>query len=397
MPQFAPFDYGKTMANVENIRGARTRNVLAQQQLDPQSARNVLAQKQEQRAQQSEARTQAEHERNIKKWDRETRFEDKKEIYRINTEIANNPEAAERIWAQGKAAGLPLPDVDFANMPIEQRRITAATSAQAMEKSLQEITTTNRMGKYNPGDFTPASWAKFVQAGGNDANASLLERYEAPRVTTVGGAPSVVGMSGGGVGEVTPLSTVEEEAEAESLVASAQETGKLKSQLKWKPAIMSAVKKAESEAKERGEAFTDLSRAEAAMPGLLETVGELKDLAAISTSTLGGKAWDQIVQQTGFGSTKGATAQAKFIAIVNNQVLPLLKPTFGAAFTVVEGQELKATMGDPNATPEAKMAQLEAFIAQKYRDIQTKRRQLGPKDTGDSSGVDMGGWTVEEM
>jgi len=86
--------------------------------------------------------------------------------------------------------------------------------------------------------------------------------------------------------------------------------------------------------------------------------------------------FDFAVKQTGFGSTKGATSRVKFIAIVNNQVLPLLKETFGAAFTAQEGEALKATMGDPDASPEEKMAQLDAFIAQKTRDIETRERQL---------------------
>jgi len=83
------------------------------------------------------------------------------------------------------------------------------------------------------------------------------------------------------------------------------------------------------------------------------------------------------VKESGFGSTEGANARAKFIAIINNQVLPLLKSTFGAAFTEREGDTLKATMGDPNASPEQKMIQLEAFIDQKVRDIQSKQREVG--------------------
>ena len=112
------------------------------------------------------------------------------------------------------------------------------------------------------------------------------------------------------------------------------------------------------------------------MPGLTDAVGQLKDLAVIATSTFGGKLFDGAVKQTGFGSTKGATARAKFIAIVNNQVLPLLKETFGAAFTATEGEALKATMGDPDASPEEKIAQLDAFIDQKSRSIETNERQL---------------------
>jgi len=158
--------------------------------------------------------------------------------------------------------------------------------------------------------------------------------------------------------------------------SAAREEGKLVQQLKHKPSISSAVKLAEKQATERGEVFTSLQRSQAALPGLTTAVAELKELAQISTSTFGGRLFDAAVKETGFGSTKGAVGRAKFIAIVNNQVLPLLKETFGAAFTFQEGEALKATMGDPNASPEEKMAQLDAFIAQKNRDIETKQRQL---------------------
>jgi hypothetical protein len=154
--------------------------------------------------------------------------------------------------------------------------------------------------------------------------------------------------------------------------------GKAGVDLRFKPAIQAAVKLAEEEARAQGETLTTLKRAEAALPGLLETVETLKQLAPIATSTLGGKVFDTVVKESGFGATEGATARAKFIAIVANQVLPLLRDTFGAAFTKAEGDELKATMGDPDASPAQKIAQLEAFITQKRRSIETSEREVAP-------------------
>lgn len=173
------------------------------------------------------------------------------------------------------------------------------------------------------------------------------------------------------------------QATIEGAKSSASEEGKLKKQLKHKPAITRAVKLAEKEAIARGDTLSALNRSKAALPGLLDAVGQLKELAPIATSTFGGKIFDSAVKQTGFGSTKGATAKAKFIAIINNQVLPLLKETFGAAFTFQEGESLKATMGDPDASPEEKMVQLDAFIAQKQRDIETRDLEL--KQTQESA------------
>jgi hypothetical protein len=166
------------------------------------------------------------------------------------------------------------------------------------------------------------------------------------------------------------------EAEIAGSKAGASEEAKLQQQNKYLPMIREKVKQAEVEGQARGEAMNTLRQTEASMPVLREAVEELRELAPIATSTIGGKIFDEAVKQTGFGSTEGATARAKFIAIVDNQVLPLLRQTFGAAFTVAEGEWLRATFGDPDATPEQKMAQLDAFIAQKERNIRAGRAEL---------------------
>ena len=159
------------------------------------------------------------------------------------------------------------------------------------------------------------------------------------------------------------------------LEATATETGKSKTQLKFAPQITRAVKLAEKAATEQGDVFTDLARMTSALPGLKESVAELRDLSQVATSTLGGKSYDFIVKQSGFGGTKGATARDKFVAIVRNQVLPLLKQTFGSAFTEKEGEALMATMGDIDASHESRMGQLDAFITQKERSIRTAQAQ----------------------
>lgn len=186
----------------------------------------------------------------------------------------------------------------------------------------------------------------------------------------------IPGATGSAVQTITAAGSAKDIAETEQIISGAKEAGKLGEQLKFKPRIAKALQLAKIEAKAQGEALTDLKTMESALPILKESVAELRELAQIATSTIGGKIFDTAVKQTGFGSTKGATARAKFIAIINNQVLPLLKPTFGAAFTVSEGEALKATMGDPDATPEEKMAQLDAFLEQKERDVRTKTSEV---------------------
>lgn len=165
--------------------------------------------------------------------------------------------------------------------------------------------------------------------------------------------------------------------EAEAAGKAVGEASKANIVGKAKAQIKTAVKLAEKEATARGETLTDLKRADASLPGLLDVVGQLKELAPLVTSTFAGRIFDTAVKESGFGSTKGATARAKFGAIINNQVLPLLKQTFGAAFTFQEGESLKATMGDLDAAPDEKIAQLNAFIEGKAREVQAKERELG--------------------
>lgn len=203
--------------------------------------------------------------------------------------------------------------------------------------------------------------------------ARRVELGLSPRAT--GSAAQTIARTG------TAQDVAASQAIIKSAEAGATEEAKQTQQLAFKPRIAKAVALAKAEATARGETLTNLNQMKAALPGLNDVISQLRELAPIATSTLGGRGFDFFIKEAGFGSTKGADARAKFIAVINNQVLPLLKPTFGAAFTVEEGKELKATMGDPNATPSQKMEQLDAFIAQKVRSIETAERELGVQET----------------
>jgi hypothetical protein len=175
---------------------------------------------------------------------------------------------------------------------------------------------------------------------------------------------------------------INDEATGESLVnlesdiAGGKETAKLKAQEKLLPKVRAAIKLAESEAVGRGETLSTLNKAKAALPGLKEVTNRLKTLSEVATYSLGGRGWDALVRESGFGSTKGATARSTMTAIVNNQVLPLLRDTFGSAFTEKEGESLRATILDVNLPPEQRAATIDAFIEQKVRNIETMEREL---------------------
>ena len=158
--------------------------------------------------------------------------------------------------------------------------------------------------------------------------------------------------------------------------AGATESAKLDAQLSFKPAIAEAVKIAEASAKSRGESLSEVARAKASLPGLTEVVNKLITLSDVATYTLAGKAFDEVAKQLGFGATEGATARAKMESLVSNQILPLLRDTFGAQFTEREGESLRKTMLDIDASPAQKKEILNAFIEQKIRDIETKESNL---------------------
>jgi len=132
------------------------------------------------------------------------------------------------------------------------------------------------------------------------------------------------------------------------------------------------------------------------MPGLEMVVSKLDDLSNKATYTYGGQALDAAGKQLGMDPRESAVARAEYIATVDNQVLPLLRDTFGAQFTQKEGETLRLTLGDPNKSPAEKQAVLKAFIEQKRRDVEALGSQIGiqPNNGGmrTKSGVS---WSVE--
>jgi len=180
------------------------------------------------------------------------------------------------------------------------------------------------------------------------------ERYinvkRAQQIKKIGGVETVVSPISG----ITPLGTLE-----------AETTAKLKT------------KEAEVLGRELGTEKALLANLEASLPNLQSVVGKLGELGKIATYTKAGQFKDVAARQAGLKMGEGAIARKEYISMVNNEILPLLKQTFGAAFTEKEGETLKATLGDPNASPEEKDAVLKSFINSKIAEIETKRRRVG--------------------
>ena len=126
-----------------------------------------------------------------------------------------------------------------------------------------------------------------------------------------------------------------------------------------------------------GEAQAEFADLTAAFPDLINVTSRLKNLSKVATYTKAGRFTDAVRRELGVNVGNAAEAAAEMATIVDVEVLPLLKPTFGAAFTVNEGQWLKATMGDPDMSPEEKSAQINARIAGWERRIKTLSRRTG--------------------
>jgi hypothetical protein len=156
------------------------------------------------------------------------------------------------------------------------------------------------------------------------------------------------------------------------------------------PEIKKNLAKAEQEkveGKGQGDAAESLTSMRSKLPGLQAVVSKLDTLAETATYTTAGQAYNTVKKELGLGSTEGGVARAEYIAIVDNQVLPLLRDTFGAQFTVQEGESLRATLGDPDKTPQEKQAVLKSFIAQKARDIEALESRTGQQPTGSGAPI----------
>lgn len=185
--------------------------------------------------------------------------------------------------------------------------------------------------------------------------------------------------------EVVPIATIQpklsEMPDFKAEQAKATERAKLSEQLKTKPSIKEAEAQAAIIGKTKAETQDLLASIESKMPQLEKTVKELSDLGKKATYTTAGRLSDVLARETGQKMGEGAVARAEYISKIDNQILPLLRDTFGAQFTQKEGESLRATLGDVNKSPEEKDAVLNSFIQQKKRDVEALKLKRKLTDT----------------
>lgn len=174
MPQFAPFSYGNVLAQSEGIRGARISNQMAQQQLDPMSTRNQLASAQLEGQQLTTKRGQMQ-------FDDEQRLSNTKLLWQAASEVAENPQSAQKWFPILKEKGIGEFTYDPNNLPAIQQgaakqRDMAANALKGPQgrpgtgpSAVQEYNFWSALDKQGKKDFiaikraTPN--AKFVDTG----------------------------------------------------------------------------------------------------------------------------------------------------------------------------------------------------------------------------------------
>jgi ribosomal protein S24E len=151
------------------------------------------------------------------------------------------------------------------------------------------------------------------------------------------------------------------------------------------PKDIAGAKAAEKVGAATGEAQASLAAIQSKMPGLEAVVRQLDELSEKATYTTAGKTVDVLRREMGAEPRESAVARKQYISMVDNQILPLLRDTFGAQFTQKEGESLKATLGDPDASPKEKQAVLKAFIEQKRRNVEATAAEAGSSPAAPAS------------
>ena len=262
-----------------------------------------------------------------------------------------------------------LKNLGFDSMQFQNPKMTDnQTELQALNLGDKQVMVNKKTGEIvssfdispqqNAG-MTPSAVAeyKYYLTLSPDEKEQFLTVKRNPTIMNLGGEHAVYNQSKGGIQE-SFSSTPKPEQMPEFKEQQAFATQRGKQQAETQESLLSQTSK---------------------LPNLEKAVEELSELGKKATYTKAGQFRDTISRQLGFEPSEGAIARAEYMAKVDNQILPLLRDTFGAQFTEREGQSLRETLGDPNKTPAEKEASLRSFIEQKKRNIEDLQRQLAPE------------------
>lgn len=300
-------------------------------------------------------------------------------VYSLVGDVENlAPEQVRPLMNQLQASGFAVEEDDFSEDP---ENISNIMGLAKRGKSLLQSKQGGLSSDYR-------SFQKLTE------NLTEEEKEEATRVK-VGLAPRA--------GTITGTERIVEDEDLAGKVvdfeadkAGSKEKSKLESQLEIAPMIADAKAEAAVVGKDRGDDRVKLAFLDANMPNIETTVNKLNELNKIATYTQGGLIVDAGFRQLGWEVPEGATARAQAKSLIDTTILPLLKPTFGAAFTEQEGKKLLDTWGDVNASPAEKEMALQGMMMAVRLQGETIRRKLGkdapaaPVTNNESAQVDKG-------
>ena len=227
------------------------------------------------------------------------------------------------------------------------------------------------IGNFNPGDYTPASFAKFVKS--QDPND--LQRYVSPAQPSVqivnGGVASVLGSRTGGAAQVSPISTVDTEAQAAAKLAAAK-------------AQAGAVGTATGEA--AGGKIKRGSNADTVL-GMLDIAEPLIDA---STGSVTGAAADKLVGI--FGSApKGAQAAAQLKVIQAGLMTNMPRMEGPQSDRDVQlYRDASGQIGDPTVPNALKKVAIKTIrqLQQKYKDSAAQVPTIFPNGSPEATAAD---------
>jgi len=228
--------------------------------------------------------------------------------------------------------------------PLESRR--AQLENQKLQKELE-------LGVAGNDPAAIREWNIYSQLP-DDQKQQYLKMKRSDKVLNLGGTQAVLSPTGG-IAEQFPVTPKPEQM----------------------PAFKAEQARVVGQAKVEQERTSELEERVSQMPELERVVSKLRDLSGEATYSLPKQAIDWTAAQSGYGATEGAIARSKYQAIIDNEILPLLRQTFGAQFTQQEGESLKKTLGDVDKTPEEKQAVLDTFMETKRGQIEALKRQQG--------------------
>lgn len=227
------------------------------------------------------------------------------------------------------------------------------------------------IGNFNPGDYTPASFAKFVKS----QDPQDLERYVSPAQPSMqivnGGVASVLGSRTGGAPTVTPISSVDTEAQAAAQLAAAKAQA---------GAVGTAKGEAQGGVLKKGTAANTVG-------GILDLADPLIDA---STGSLVGAGADKLAAAFG-AAPKGAEAIAQLqvvqAALMMSQ--PRMEGPQGEK-DVLLYQQAAGQLGDPTVPRQIKKAAVKTIrqLQQKYKDAAAQVPAIFPNGSTEAAAGD---------